>query len=232
MIAVSDDLRHFLIDRIGIKNEQITTVPNGINMNLYCPNNVLREKIRKELNIGEEKIVIGSIGNLYPVKGHTYLIQTAALVIRKLPDTIFIIVGRGKLLETLQQEVRELGIQNNIHFLGFREDIPALLQAIDVFVLPSLSEGLPLSVLEAMASKKPIIATKVGGLPEVVIDGQSGLLVLPKDPVELAEKILLLCRNMNTAKNLAKAAYKRVSEDFSLAKTLNRYEKLYEQLLH
>lgn len=229
MVVVSENIKKFLINNVGIKNGDLLTIYNGTNINLHQAKNELRDRIKMELRIDKDQPVIGTVGNLYPVKGHTYLLNAAAIVKRTFPTAIFLIAGRGQLLPQLQEEAKELSIKDNVRFLGFREDIPLLLQAMDIFVLPSISEGLPLAALEAMANEKPVIATDVGGIPEVVIDGTSGFLVPSKTPEVLAEKILLLLANRDLSLRLGKEGRVRVEKEFSLKKMIRKYEKLYDR---
>jgi glycosyltransferase involved in cell wall biosynthesis len=230
MVAVSEDIKKFLIKEIGIKNGRITTIYNGINLNLYRPDNNQRYKVRKELGINNNQPLIGTIGNLYPVKGHTYLLKAMAIVKKMCPVIKLLITGRGRLLDELKREAIKLDIEKNVNFLGFREDIPSLLQAIDIFVLPSISEGLPLSALEAMACEKPVVATNVGGVPEVIINGKTGFLVSPWNSEALAEKILLLLRNKNMANHFGRAGRARVEKEFNLEIMIQRYQELYESI--
>jgi glycosyltransferase involved in cell wall biosynthesis len=123
-----------------------------------------------------------------------------------------------------------LGLGGNIEFLGFREDIPKLIQAMDIFVLPSLSEGHPLALLEAMASEKPVVATDVGGLREVVEDGKAGILVPPKDPRALADKIMMLIKNKELAQEMAISGRTRVVKVFDIKNTAKKYMDTYNQL--
>lgn len=230
MVAVSVDIRRLLIERIGVRSHNLVTIYNGIDSKAYCPSEG-REQMRKELGIAETAPVIGTIGNLYPVKGHTYLLKAAGRVVRMFPESLFLIVGRGGLLQNLQEEARQFGIERNVRFLGFREDIPNLLQAMDLFVLPSLSEGLALSLLEAMSAALPVIATDVGGNPEVVLDGETGFLVPPKDPESLALKIMFLFRNRSLAQKLGVNGQQRVEEKFNLERMVSAYQQFYEDAL-
>src|SRR4030095_12892241 len=147
MVAVSEDIRNFLITQVGIKEDHVITIRNGIDVKAYIGRfgeDRAQEKERREY-------VIGAVGSLYPVKGHAYLLKALAIVLKTQPDVVCKIAGQGHLLPQLQAEAADLGISNQVTFLGLRDDIPQFLQSIDVFVLPSLSERLPLSVLEAMA---------------------------------------------------------------------------------
>jgi glycosyltransferase involved in cell wall biosynthesis len=225
MVAVSEDIRNFLITQVGIKQDHVLTIRNGIDVKAYAGRFGEDRAQTKE----RREYVIGSVGSLYPVKGHTYLLKAFAIVHKTQPDVICKIAGRGHLLAQLQAEVADLGIANQVEFLGLRDDIPQFLQGIDVFVLPSLSEGLPLSILEAMAAGKPVIATNVGGVSEVVQDRRTGFIVPPKDPEGLANRILQVMADQSMAEALGRAGREKVERDFSLNTMTKQYEALYEE---
>jgi len=203
------------------------TIRNGIDTKLYRTDDAARRSVRKELGIDEDQPLIGAVGNLYPVKGHTYLLKAMAIVKEKYPHAMLVIAGRGEILDQLREEASGLGIKEKVVFLGFSEKIPAFLQGLDIFALPSLSEGLPLSVLEAMAAGKPVIATNVGGISEVLNDGYAELLVPPRNPDVLAEKILLLLRNPELANRLRELGRMKVEKEFSLNSMMEKYQELY-----
>jgi glycosyltransferase involved in cell wall biosynthesis len=228
MVAVSEDLKRFLTQRVAIHPDNIRIVHNGIDLHRYTVSDRYNT-VCKELGINGSQPVIGTVGNLYAVKGQAYLLRACAAVARAFPDFVLLVAGRGEQLGSLEEEARSLGIGGNVKFLGFREDVPSLLQAMDVFVLPSVSEGLPLSILEAMALRKPVVASNVGGIPEVVKDGVTGYLVPPKDPEALAEKILLLLHHPQIAADLGKSGQKRVQGAFSLEQMIQEYQSLYER---
>jgi glycosyltransferase involved in cell wall biosynthesis len=231
LVAVSEDIRRFLAKRLSINESRVTTIHNGIDLRRYRPDAHARAAIRTRLGLGGRPVV-GTVGNLYPVKGQTYLLRAAAVVTAAVPEAVFLVAGRGDLLEPLQNEARALGLGANVMFLGFEEDIPSFLQALDIFVLPSLSEGLPLSVLEAMAAGKPVVATSVGGTPEVVIDADTGFLVPAGDTGALAARILQLLRNPALRDRFAERGRRRVLEEFALETTVHQYEALYEHALN
>jgi glycosyltransferase involved in cell wall biosynthesis len=226
MVAVSESIRRFLIERVGANSEKLCTIYNGVDVEAY---RFAQEgmRIRQELGIEETTPVVGTIANLYPVKGHTFLLKAAAQVARVYPRTVWLLAGRGMLLGQLQDEARELGLSERIRFLGFRDDAAAVLQALDLFVLPSLSEGLPLVVLEAMAAGKPVVATDVGGNREVVVDGETGYLVPPRDPNALASGIVALLRDKRLAHRYGAVGRQRVLQQFNLARMVAAYQALY-----
>jgi glycosyltransferase involved in cell wall biosynthesis len=231
MIAVSEDLRRFLIEHVGIRDEQLTTIYNGIDARKYRVDHGERAAIRNELGLDDTQPVIGTAGSLYPVKGHIHLLHAMVIVAKTVPDAVCVIAGRGDLLGQLQTTAAALGIERNVRFLGFRPDVPAVLKALDVFVLPSLSEGFSLALLEALAAGKPVVATRVGGNPEVVADGRNGFLVPREDPKALAEKILLLLGDPALAASFGQRGRMRVDPEFSLTTMVQRYEDLYTACL-
>ena len=229
MVAVSDDIKNFLIDRVGINADDLITIRNGIDIEAYsCARS---GNGRKDTELNRGGAVLGTVGNLYPVKGQTYLLKALSKVAQTIPSVTCLIAGRGELLGALQAEAAQLGIADRVHFLGFRQDIPQLLRQMDIFVLPSLSEGLPLSALEAMAAGKPVVATDVGGTHEAVVDGCTGFLVPPGDPEGLSDKITYLLKNREVAKSFGKAGRNRVAQYFSLEHMTQRYEELYHEAI-
>lgn len=230
MIAVSDGIRHFLSERVGVSDRRLTTIRNGIDIATFASTPNAKSAARQALGLSQHQPIIGCLGNLYPVKGHTHLVQAAAAICRRYPDAVFLFAGRGKMLDTLRQQATELEIIGNVRFLGFRDDTPALLAAMDIFVLPSLSEGLPLSLLEAMAANTPVVASRVGGIPEVISHEQNGLLVEPADANALAQHILRLLDNPTLASTLAARAKTDVTAHYSVSTMTARYQALYESL--
>jgi len=188
-------------------------------------------KLREALGISPEAPIIGTLGNLYTVKGHVYLIRAAKIVLERRPDTHVMILGRGDLKDSLIAEAKSLEIQDRVHLLGYRDDAHRWLETMDVFTLPSLSEGLPLSLLEAMAAGIPSVVTAVGGMPEVVCDGQTGLIVPPADPNALAGKILFLLENPPDAAKMGATGCSHVRKRFSLTRMVAEYCTLYHKIL-
>lgn len=196
-----------------------------------------RERLRQELGIPLTSPLIGAIGNLNPLKGHTYLIEAAQTIKAKVPDAKFIIVGRP--LETaqecwqqLQKQTAELGLQDDVIFAGFQEDIPGILSIMDVFVLPSLLESCPVALLEAMAMKVPVVTTDVGAAAELVIDGQTGYVVPPRNAQAIAEAVLsYLISSAPQTQAMVAAARERAETKFDIGLVANQQKHLYEELL-
>ena len=187
--------------------------------------------IRESLSIEAQSQIIGTVGMLAPVKDHITLLKAANKVVRVRPDVVFLIVGGGELEGALKAEADKLGIENNVRITGFRNDVGSLLHVMDIFVLSSVSEGLPLCLLEAMASGKPVVATNVGGNPEIVVNGETGFLVPPRDPDSLAASILSLLQDRRLASHFGMNGQRRVSERFRLERMIHSYHELYERVL-
>lgn len=230
MVAVSEDLKQFIVEKVGVCSERITVLYNGVDVP-PPPRKADIDACRKELRLPEEDQIVGVVGNLYPVKGHQYLIEGIPEVLKKCPNTSFIFAGRGQLETELKDQVFRLGLDKRVHFLGLRQDIPRILALLDVFVLPSLSEGLSMAILEAMMAGKPVIATRVGGNPEIVLDGETGFLVPPKDSQALAARLTTLLANREQATQFAGRGKRRAEGRFSLQTMVHAYQSLYDTCL-
>jgi sugar transferase (PEP-CTERM/EpsH1 system associated) len=231
LVAVSKNVSQFLQENIGIRHDTITTIWNGIDLKPFTTKEADRREIRRVLNIKPEDFVVINVAALFDVKAQEVLLKAAAPILEQNRRTIFLIAGEGPREAYLKQLAMETGIANHVRFLGFRDDVPSLLRAADVFVLCSNFEGLPLSVIEAMATGLPVVATNVGGIAELVEHGTSAYLVPPKDPRTLARGILHVMSNSDKATRLGKEARRRARSMFSLHTMVNHYVELYSSLL-
>jgi glycosyltransferase involved in cell wall biosynthesis len=188
--------------------------------------------IRQSLGLTNDHIIIGLIGRLFAQKAPQYFVKAVPEVIRHYPKTRYILVGDGELRQSLICLVKELHIQDYVQFLGFREDVPDILNILDIFVLTSLWEGLGRSLTEAMAMAKPVVATAVEGVPELVIHNKTGLLVPPCNESAIANAIIYLIRNPKKAKQMGQTAQKNVREKFSVNKMISDIDNLYESMIH
>jgi glycosyltransferase involved in cell wall biosynthesis len=170
---------------------------------------------------------VGVIGRLHPVKGQQYFLEAAAKVLEDRPDATFMLAGTGADQERLKNLAERLGISDQVKFLGFVEDVPTLLTGLDLVVIPSLAEGFGLIAAEALALEVPVVATQVGGLPEVVQDHVTGLLVNPADDTSLAKGILWMLNHPHEAKDMAKKGRKFVRQHFSSQAMAERTKQLY-----
>ncbi len=230
VVAVSQDLRQHFCQTVGFPAKHVRVIYNGIRHRTIS--DTTRDPILLEsAGIPRAAKIVGTLGNLYQVKGHLYLIRAARIILQYRPDSHFIILGRGAEECALKAEAKALGIQNRLHLLGYRDDASRWLATMDVFTLPSLSEGLPLSLLEAMAAGIPAVVTGVGGMPEVIHDGETGFIVPPRNPEAMAEKILYLLEDPAVAAGLAAAGRSQVRQRFSLEAMVRQYTSLYQEVL-
>jgi glycosyltransferase involved in cell wall biosynthesis len=230
MVAVSQNLKEFVIEKVGIDRNRLQVIYNGVDV-LPSYKNADVSECRRELGLPEYNRVVGVVGNLYPVKGHQYLIEGIPSILNKCPNTSFLFAGRGQLETELKAQVNRLGLDERVHFLGLRQDIARILTLLDVFVLPSLSEGLSMAILEAMIAGKPVVATEVGGNPELVLNGKSGFLVPPRDSQALANSVTTLLTNRQQAIRFAEEGKRRAEGQFSLGTMVNTYQALYDESL-
>lgn len=186
--------------------------------------------VRWELGIPGDAPLVGAIGNFKPLKGQEHLLRAAALVTRTRPDARFVLVGLGPRESELRREAARLGLDGSVTFTGFREDAPRIAAALDVYVQPSEAEGLPIALLEAMVLRRPVVATSVGGTPEVIRDPAEGLLVPPRDPEALAGSILALLSDPGRRRDMGEAAQHRARE-FDIQRAVRRIEEVYEELV-
>lgn len=233
MVAVSDGTRRFCIERQRIKPEKLVTIHNGVDLSGFAADlsPETADGLRQELGLGGASRVVITVARLHPQKGHRFLIEAVPQILATLPGVHFLLVGEGELQEELRLAAATSGAGDHIHFLGARTDIARLLAISDLFVLPSLWEGLPNSVLEAMAAGLGVVATDVDGSPEVVADGETGILVRPGDPDELAAAISSLLMDDGRRRSMGRAGRDRVASCFSQEATVTSFEELYRRLL-
>ena len=222
--------RDFCIKKFGIDKKKIELISNGVE-NPKTYDKEIIANFKDTLKIPGEKIIIGTIGRLSEEKGHRFLLDAFSLVLREIKDIFLVIVGSGYLKNNLKDQVDRLGIRDKVTFIDYLKDIGLFYSGIDIFVLPSVSEGFPNVILEAMFYQKPIIASCVGDIPEVIENGVSGLLVSPREEKELAEALKLLVRDKDLARKLATGSKRKIMEDFSLDKMVNSFSHLYKKMM-
>lgn len=228
IIAVSEGIKKVLIAG-GIKEENLAVVRDGIDVD-YFHRQPSEQSLYKKFNLNPSKPIVGIIAALAPHKDYPNFLQAAYLVHQKLPEAQFLIVGEGDEEKKIKELAKRLGVEGIVIFAGFRSDIPAVLSLLDIFVLASYLEGMGQALVEAMAIGLPIVATNVGGIPDVVVDGVSGFLVPPRQPEKLAEKIVELLQDKGKRKSFAEAGMKRAAE-FNKQKMATETEKIYKQVL-
>ncbi len=229
-IAVSHGVRDYLLKECGLDPARVRVVHNGVDIAAIDAARPGPE-VRRALGLPDEAPVIGLVGRLdHWGKGHRELFEAMARLKDRHPCQA-LIVGGGRREDEVRALAASLGLADAVHFLGQRQDVPDLLHAMDIFVLPSYSEGVSLALLEAMAAGLPVIATNVGGLPEVVTDGDNGLLIPPKDPEALAEALARLLDAPDFAKKLGENARRQVREHFSLDRLGREINEIYGELV-
>lgn len=226
MVAVSNDIRRYLTTSVGISERRVAVIPNGIDPGRFQFDESLRQAVRKALGFRDDEWVIGAIGNLYRVKGHAVLLKAVRELVPRFPLQVFI-AGRGEEESALRGQAEALGIADRVRFLGFRDDVQRLLCAMDLFVLPSLSEGHPLSLLEAMACRRPVVASSVGGIPEVIAQGRNGLLFESGNPTDLVTSIASLLEDSKLRRRVSAAGYEHVLKHYSLSSMVEGYLELF-----
>ncbi len=228
IIAVSQGIKKVLVDG-GIDPALIKVIPDGIDYSPFEEASSSRY-LRRELDFGPEDFLVGIVAHLADHKGHKYLIRATEILKEKAPQIRVIIVGEGPLRMELDKLVKQTRVEDMVFFLGFREDVPQILASLDLFVLSSYLEGMGSSILDAMASRLPVVATRTGGIPEVVVNGRTGLLVPPRSPTALAKAILKIYEDRELGNRLGQKGYEVVHQKFSAeamaAKVIDEYERI------
>lgn len=231
IVAVSSAIATDLVHRYGIRTDRIVTIQNGIDANAFSPKRA-PSAVLKELGLNGDSRLIGLAARMTPQKGHHDLLRALRLLLPQFPHLRCLLIGDGPLRRSLEREAVALDVSSRCVFTGVRYDVADLLNVVDVAVLPSCSEGLPFALLEAMALGKPIVATQVGGNPEVVENGRTGLLVPPRDPKVLAEAIAFLLDRPAAAAEMGERGRVRVRERFACDRMIRSLENVYAELLH
>ncbi len=232
VIAVCELARQAEIERAGARPAKVVTIYNGLELAEFpqaTPET--RQATRQTLGIAEDVLLLGSVGRLHRQKGFTHLLAALPTIKAQFPQVKLLLVGDGELCDALEAQTAELGLQESVIFTGTRTDVPTLLTALDLFVLPSLWEGLPNVILEAMAVGLPVVATAVGGTPELVVDGSTGCLVPPSNPAALAKAIGDLLAQPAQRQQMGAAGRVRVEQQFTIQRMVQATEALYGRLL-
>lgn len=226
IIAVGEKQRDYLIESQQLPCEKIKTIVNGVDVS-GCDVFVKKDTMKRSLDIPENFKVVGIVGRLDRVKRHDIFLEAAEIILKEFPSVKFLVVGEGAERERIERLIESLKLSNEVKILGFRSDIPQINKILDVSVISSESEALPMSILEAMGARVPVVATDVGSVSEAVLDGKTGFLVPPNTPEKLAEAILVLLRNNRLAKEFGVEGRRVVEDKFSLQKMICDYEKLF-----
>ena len=244
IICVSEYDRITAINNKIAKSEKLTTIHHGLDFeNLkFLPKHEARNELVKLIDKKQNLLtadgrtrttseIIGTIAHLYSTKGLSFLVKAAQDIVKAKPEILFVIIGKGQLKQALTDQIQKLNLTNNFFLLGEIPRAARWLKAFDIFVLPSLKEGLPYAVIEAAAAGVPIVATRVGGVLEIIETGQDGLIVPPGDATALSRAIAQLLQDKKTAESFGRHGAKHVKEKFSLAECVRQTEKVYQSLL-
>ncbi len=228
LIGVSGEIARAL-NQEGYGRSRVVCIHNGIDRDRIVPRQS-RESKRRELGLTADALVIGTVGRLVPIKGMEFLVEAASRIQQTIPGARFLIIGNGPLYGTLKKMADDLCLSNVLAFLGDRDDVYDLVNAMDIFVLPSLHEGIPMALLEAMVLAKAIIATDVGGIPEIITHNENGCLI-PAGSSEVIASACVALADQNRILELGSAAAKAARDKFDIVETAKSYFNLYSDLL-
>ena len=229
-IAVSAQVKDFMIDLRRVNPEKIETMISGLPLSEYAPpDESLVTARRKELGIPDHETIVATVGRLANMKGQIYLIRAAENIIKQYPDTRFLIVGDGPDHELLHAEVQRLKLGDRVIFTGFCTDVPTIMALSDIVAIPSTTEGGPLTLFEAMNMRKPVVGTATGMMPEVLTSGEDGFVIPIKDVPALVEKISYLLGNPSAAKEMGEKGWK-VCQGYDIAYSVKRLGEIYKDL--
>lgn len=229
VISVCEEARQHHLAMSGASSEQISTIYNGVDLSTFVKIDRAhaRVAVRHEFGIPSYAHLFTTLAVLRPQKGIQYMIQALPSILSSNPDTYYLVVGGGSYRDTLMKEANQLNAKDRVIFAGMRNDVARLLAASDVFILPSLTEALPTVLAEAMASRLPIVASRVGGIPEMVSDGQSGYLVGPGDPDGLANACIDLMADPAKRAAMGSAGWQIVDQKFNIQHQVAKLRELY-----
>jgi len=232
-IAISEAIRKFTVDVEGAPSDKVRVVHYGIEHQTPSPDelNQARANLREELNLSQDVLIVGAVCRLVGQKGMTYGIDAFKQVMQHFPDAHLVIAGDGDLRVTLEAQVKQLELSENVHFLGWRDDAPQILAGLDVFLMPSLWEGFGLVLLEAMSKRIPVVASDVSAIPEVVRHGETGLLVQPRDVDGLCDAMLTLLSDRPLRLHMGMMAEDRVENHFSAERMAEATIAVYREFL-
>lgn len=228
VICVSEAVRRYRIEEAGFDRGKIHLIENGIDLDRFIALPP-REEVLGRLGLDPGRRWIAIVGRLVPLKGHCYLIEALSLLAGAFSRTGILIVGEGDCEAELKAQVQRLGLEERVAFLGLRRNVPEILVAADILAMPSSREGLPIVLLEAMAAGLPVVVTRVGGIPEVVVEGKTGLFVT-QEPASIASALVRLLENPDLAKRMGKDGQILVAERYDVQKVARQYENLYRMI--
>jgi glycosyltransferase involved in cell wall biosynthesis len=231
IITISDSLKLQLLERKIAAPEKIEVVPLGLILEPFLAISQRSNLLRGEMGLDSSHFLVGIVGRLAPIKDHRTFFEAAKIVVGTDRSVRFVVVGDGELRNELGGMVRNLGLEEVVYFAGWRKDLAPVYADLDLVALTSKNEGTPVSIIEGSASGKPVVATRVGGVPDMITHGWDGLLVPPENPQALADAILQIKNNVPMAEEFAARARKRVAENYGACRLIKDLEKLYLRLI-
>lgn len=229
ILTVSDSVKESAIHYDKLNSEKIVTIYNGINITKYKPQKEML--INNEFKENDNTKIIGTVGRLCVEKGQKFLIKAMPLIKKQSPESKLVIVGEGELRKTFEELIIKLNLHNSVILTGYRNDVPSILNKFDIFVLPSLTEGLPNSLIEAMACALPCIVSNIQSCAELIDDRVTGLLIETGNSIMIAEKVIYLLRNNEIANKIGNTARKKIENNFNIESTTKNLELIYNELL-
>lgn len=231
IITISHHLKGFYVEVEGLPPGKIVTVHYGLDPGAFLRGANDGANVRAEWGVPADALLVGVVGRLAEQKGHAYLLDAFAEVIQALPSAHLLVVGDGELRPALERQAAHLGLHDSVTFTGRREDVPRIMLALDVLAMPSLWEGFGLVLLEAMAVGRPVVASRVSAIPEIVVEGETGLLVPPKDAESLSRALLALLRDPARAREMGQRGRQRLERQFGVARMVEQIQAVYESLV-
>ncbi|GAB5439970.1 MAG: glycosyltransferase [Fuerstiella sp.] len=233
LVGVGGSVRQALIENEGLPSGRVEVVYNGVDLEaMNRPSETARQRLRNEFGLESDDFVCVQVARLHPLKDHGTALAAVDEARRMLPNIRLLIVGEGDERSAIESEITRRGLQQHVTLTGNRTDVSDLLAASDVFLMSSISEGIPLTIIEAMASARPVVSTAVGGIPEMIHDGKTGLLASAGDAKTLARQLQRLHQQPALRRRIVEAAAESARRRFSLTGMLNQYERMYREVLH
>ncbi|MCZ6775133.1 MAG: glycosyltransferase family 4 protein [Ignavibacteria bacterium] len=235
VLAVSEVIHKNILDTTPVTPDRVMTVHDAIDTDRFSPHRVDRRRVRKEFNIADDIVVVGLVGRFSPGKGHKELLEAAAILRNNYPAVHFLIVGEAshgeqKYEQKIKTMCSMLGLQDIVTFTGFRRDVPEVMAAFEIFAFPSHAESFGIVLIEAMGMERPVVSTNCDGVLDIVVDGETGLYVHPRNPSELADALAKLINDESLRGKMGKAGRKRVEEFFDQKRQIEKIQALYYEV--
>jgi glycosyltransferase involved in cell wall biosynthesis len=230
VITVGGSTRQYMIREKGIPPDKVMTIPTGIDLSMFDAEEVQGD-LRQELGIPSQAPVFGTVSVFRRLKGHQVLLEATPEILRAVPEARLLLAGEGPQEKNLRKKIEELGIGKSVLMPGFREDVPRVLNTMDVFVFPSLQEALGTAILEALAMRRAVVASRVGGIPEIIEDGKTGYFIDPENSTDIAEKVIHLLKNPELRLQMGDRGRRFVETHYDHRLMVRRLEDLYRELV-